>query len=571
MSKGNITLIVVLMSLASFGLMGFQYYWVRNAISINQERFDQNIYTALTRTVETLEKGEASSVLLNTLIQDSALQDSLFERIDPIVLSVRQRQVVSNRASMMDSLNLNLAPQVSPTFRRLLQSRGVDLRLLDDLQNLFAYMTPEVASGFFTPDEMSILLQEKERQLNYLSELEKRARDNPDALSLQPELISEINISSDAQEKIHKANMKIEFLNAAWEEVAAGQKAIMDRIDPAEVKDIFQKELAQRGIKEQFELGVVNFEGQVFPISGEIDSTTLLKSGVQAKLFPSDIIAKDNFLTVYFPEKDYHVLRQVWLPIGSSVLFIGVIIFCFVYAIKVILKQKALSQTKNDFINNMTHEFKTPLATVSLAVEALQDPELSTQSKFRDRYLRIIKDENKRLVAQVENVLQAAALDKKDFKLKLETVNIPDLIQDSLAHITLQLEQKGGSATFINKLSQPWVEGDLFHLTHIFNNMLDNANKYSPEKPRIEVTATDDRDFISIAFQDNGIGMTKDAQRKIFDKFYRVPTGNVHDVKGFGLGLSYVKTMIEAHHGTISVQSELGTGSTFTIHLPKKQ
>lgn len=571
MSKANITLIVVLMTLASFGLMGFQYYWVKNAISINQERFDQNVYTALSRTIETLEKGEASGMILNTLMADSALQDSLFKPIDPIQLSYRQRQVISNRASMMDSLELSLAPQVSPTFRRLLQSRGVDMRVLDELQDFFTYMTPEVASGVFTPDEMAILLQEKEKQLNYLSDLEQRAKENPQALPSQPELISEINISSDAFEKIKKANLKINFLNAAYDEVSAGQKAIMERIEPQEVTQIFYKELTERGIQEEFELGVINNEGKVFALNTIADTLSLLSSGVQAKLFPSDIIGKDNFLAVYFPKKDYHVLQQVWLPIGSSVLFIGVIIFCFVYAIRVILHQKALSQIKNDFINNMTHEFKTPLATVSLAVEALQDPELSTKSKFRDRYLGVIKDENKRLVAQVENVLQAAALDKKDFKLKVEIVNIPDLLQESLQHISLQLEQKKGSSVFENKLSEPWIEADLYHLTHIFNNMLDNAIKYSPEKPDIKISAKDDGNFITLTFADQGIGMSKDAQRKIFDKFYRVHTGNVHDVKGFGLGLSYVKTMVEAHHGTISVQSDVGKGSTFTINLPKKQ
>jgi len=559
------------MSIASFGLMGFQYYWVRNAININEERFDQNVLSALTRTVETLEKGEASNVILNTIVQNSALQDSLFEPIDPIELNVRQRQVISSRASMMDSLNLTPGPTLSPTFRRLLQTRGIDDRILDDLQDFFRNMTPEVASGIFAPDEMEILLKEKERYLEYLSDIEERAMNNPQSLPTQPELISEINISSDALDKIRKANMKIDFLNAAWNEVAAGQTAIMDRIEPAEVQLLFQNELRQRGIKEEYELGVVNFEGNIFAISEEFDTLSFMNNGVQAKLFPSDVIAKDNFLKVYFPSKNYHVLRQVWLPIGSSVLFIGVIIFCFIYAIKVILRQKALSQIKNDFINNMTHEFKTPLATVSLAVEALQDPDLSAESKFRDRYLGVIKDENKRLVSQVENVLQAAALDKKDFKLKIDTVNIPDLINESLQHVSLQIEQKGGVYQFINKLSEPWIEGDLFHLTHIFNNMLDNAIKYSPEKPNIEVTAKDDGNFIAISFKDNGIGMSKDAQRKIFDKFYRVPTGNVHDVKGFGLGLSYVKTMLEAHNGTISVKSDVGKGSTFTIHLPKKQ
>jgi two-component system phosphate regulon sensor histidine kinase PhoR len=174
-------------------------------------------------------------------------------------------------------------------------------------------------------------------------------------------------------------------------------------------------------------------------------------------------------------------------------------------------------------------------------------------------------------VAQVENVLQAAALDKKDFNLKIEELNLAEILESTVDHFGLQVEKKGGQIIFVNELKQPMIEGDLFHLTHIFNNMLDNANKYSREFPSINITATDDAEQVFITITDEGIGMNKDAQRKIFDKFYRVPTGNVHDVKGFGLGLSYVKTMLEAHKGGIQVSSELGKGSSFTINLPKKQ
>jgi two-component system phosphate regulon sensor histidine kinase PhoR len=282
-------------------------------------------------------------------------------------------------------------------------------------------------------------------------------------------------------------------------------------------------------------------------------------------------LGNDNFIYVYFPEKSSHVFRQVWLPISSSLVFILVIVLCFYYAIRVILRQKALSDTKNDFINNMTHEFKTPLATVSLAVEALQDPELSNQETFRGRYLGIIKEENKRLVGQVEKVLQAAALDKNEFNLKLESLHLPGLIQACIDQIGLQVESRGGKIELLVELQDPYLEGDHFHLSHIFNNLLDNATKYSPSNPTIRVAVKEQGTAVCILLQDQGIGMSREAVKKIFDKFYRVPTGNVHDVKGFGLGLSYVKTMVEAHKGTISVQSEPGKGSTFTINLPKKQ
>jgi two-component system, OmpR family, phosphate regulon sensor histidine kinase PhoR len=570
MSKGNITLIVVLMSLASFGLMGFQYYWVRNAIRINQERFDQNVQQALSRTVSELEKGETSDVLLNKLLEDPVLKETIFKKIDPIELQIKTSPSYS-RPSLVDTMLVSPVPQLSSTFRRMLLSRGLDVSIFSELENFFAYMTPEVASTMFTPDEMQILLQEKERQLEYLSKNQNFIPEPRPYPGIVSQFRTEINLSDDALDKIRKTNIKIELMNQAFSELAEGQQAILDRLDTSQVRQMLKNQLLEKGIAEDFELGIQNDQGQLVGI-GQISNPLLIKNqGVQAKLFPNDILGKDNFIYVYFPEKSSHVFRQIWLPISSSIVFILVIIFCFVYAIRVIIRQKALSDIKNDFINNMTHEFKTPLATVSLAVEALQDPELSNQDKFRARYLGIIKDENKRLVSQVEKVLQAAALEKNDFKLKIEPIHLNELLESTVEHISLQVESKGGKIEFINQLKNPEIEGDAFHLTHIFNNLLDNANKYSKESPIIKVVAKDDQDQVLVTIQDQGIGMNKEAVKKIFDKFYRVPTGNIHDVKGFGLGLSYVKTMLEAHKGGIHVQSEPGKGSIFTINLPKKQ
>ncbi|MBC6365446.1 two-component sensor histidine kinase [Algoriphagus sp. AK58] len=551
--------------------MGFQYYWVRNAIRINQERFDQNVLQALSRTVNELEKGETSDVLLSQLIKDPVLKETIFKKIDPIELQINTSPTYS-RPSMVDTMLMAPVPQVSSTFRRMLLSRGLDISIFEELENFFAYMTPEIASTMFTPDEMQILLQEKERQLEYLSKIPAFSTDRPQRYNgLVPQMRAEINLSEDALDKIKKTNIKIELMNQAWAELAEGQKEILNRLDTSQVRRLLKNQLMEKGITEDFELGIQNDQGQIVGLGPISDPSVLKNQGVQAKLFPNDILGKDNFLFVYFPEKSNHVFRQVWLPISSSIIFILVIIFCFVYAIRVIIRQKALSDIKNDFINNMTHEFKTPLATVSLAVEALQDPELSNHDKFRTRYLGIIKDENKRLVSQVEKVLQAAALDKNDFKLKIESINLTDLLESTVEHIGLQVENRGGTIEFQNHLKNPEIEGDAFHLTHIFNNLLDNANKYSKESPKIKVIAKDDQDQVIVTIQDQGIGMSKDAVKKIFDKFYRVPTGNVHDVKGFGLGLSYVKTMLEAHKGGIYVQSEPGKGSTFTINLPKKQ
>jgi two-component system phosphate regulon sensor histidine kinase PhoR len=420
---------------------------------------------------------------------------------------------------------------------------------------------------------MQILLQEKERQLEYLNQKQRFARESARPYTgIVPQFETKVNLSDDALDKIRKTNIKIELMNQAFSELAEGQQAIMDRLDTVKLRRLLKSQFLVQGITESFELGIKPGEGGKLIGIGEIlDPQVLLQEGLQSRLFPNDILGNDNFIYVYFPEKSSHVFRQVWLPISSSIFFILVIIFCFYYAIRIILKQKALSDIKNDFINNMTHEFKTPLATVSLAVEALQDPELSNQDKFRTRYLGIIKEENKRLVGQVEKVLQAAALDRKEFSLKLESIHLPSMLQACMDQFALQVENRGGKLEFSGEMKDPYIVGDVFHLTHLFNNLLDNANKYSPSNPRIAVAVKEQGPQVQITFRDQGIGMSRDAVKKIFDKFYRIPTGNVHDVKGFGLGLSYVKTMLEAHKGDIQVQSELGKGSTFTINLPKKQ
>jgi two-component system phosphate regulon sensor histidine kinase PhoR len=567
MSKTKMKFIILMMSFASLGLIGFQYYWVNNALRINEENFEQNVYQSLSAAIEQLEKGETSDIFLSYLVKDTLAQSFLFQKIEPIDVIVRQRPISRRRPSVTDSMMRQPIPSVSQRFRRLVESRGYDISLFTDLDNFFTYLTPQIASSIFTPDEMEILLQERERQLQFFNQMEASRRNR---YGFDQEFIEEYNVPSDALEKIRYANLKIEAMNQAWEELLEGQKDVLERIDTTQLSILIKNHLKERGIELPFDLAILNDQGSLIPI-GMISNPDKVLPGIQARLFPSDLLGKENLLLINFPKKRLFILQQIWLPVLSSMLFIGIVIFCFVYAIKVIIRQKNLSDIKNDFINNMTHEFKTPIATVSLAVEALQDPDLVNQDTFRNRYIGIIKDENKRLGSQVEKVLHAATLDKKEFKLKFEQIDIREILQNAKEQIGLQVENKGGSIGLHLDIKDPFLQADAFHLSHIINNLLDNAIKYSTIEPTIGIRSWDNEESIFISVSDNGIGMSKEAIRKIFDKFYRVPTGNIHDVKGFGLGLAYVKTMLEAHHGEIHVSSELGKGSTFTIKLPKKQ
>jgi two-component system, OmpR family, phosphate regulon sensor histidine kinase PhoR len=296
----------------------------------------------------------------------------------------------------------------------------------------------------------------------------------------------------------------------------------------------------------------------------------ILSANMHVKLFPTESLSNQPILHIYFPNKEAYILQSMWWTFGSSLLFIGLVLYCFFQAVSTILQQKKTSEITTDFINNMTHELKTPISTVALACEALQDPDIKQIASQHDRFLNIIREENERLGRQVERVLQIARLDKGDFKLKVCEVNVHQIINQAIRNIAIQIESRGGKISTELNATLPLIEADEVHLCNIIHNLLDNANKYSPEEPQITVKTENAPSGIYISISDQGSGMAKEHLQKVFDKFYRIPTGNVHNVKGFGLGLSYVKTMVEAHHGNVIAKSEIGKGSSFIIQLPYK-
>ena len=226
---------------------------------------------------------------------------------------------------------------------------------------------------------------------------------------------------------------------------------------------------------------------------------------------------------------------------------------------------------KNDFINNMTHEFKTPIATISLATDSIKNVNIISNPEKIMRFLGIIKQENNRMLNQVEKVLQMALIDRQKLKLNISDLHLHDIIKTAVEHINLQVEQKNGYIETFYEADPDVIQGDVTHISSMVHNLLDNANKYSPEYPELTVTTKNTAEGIDIIVSDKGIGMSKEQKKHIFDKFYRATSGNLHDVKGFGLGLSYVKAMMAAHKGSVDVKTELGKGSTFTLSFPYKQ
>lgn len=284
-------------------------------------------------------------------------------------------------------------------------------------------------------------------------------------------------------------------------------------------------------------------------------------------------LSPNEILMVIVPKGKNLVYKSLRWRIATAILFTIIIFAAFALTVNTMLRQKKLSEIKNDFINNMTHEFKTPLATISLAVDALKNEKVLGDKEKMGYFGSIIKEENQRMNRQVETILKAALLEKQEVGLMLKPTHAHKVIRDVADYFTLQLEEKKGKVDLELKSGNDLIEADEVHFPNLINNLLDNAVKYSKENvpPEIKIATQSNGKFLKIFLEDNGIGMNRETVKRIFEKFYRAHSGNIHNVKGFGLGLSYVKTMIEAHGGDIKVESTLGKGSTFTIELPLKK
>ncbi|GAB5554892.1 MAG: HAMP domain-containing sensor histidine kinase [Saprospiraceae bacterium] len=360
------------------------------------------------------------------------------------------------------------------------------------------------------------------------------------------------------------------------------------RIDPEFLDMVIKKSFTNRNInpakdaRYEYHYGIYSAEKQAFVIedghyliedqrpSGNPNETTeknLYNTDLKVTLFPKEEIVSGE-IRLFFPNRSTIIWSSLLQSILGLFVCTGIILFSFFYTLKIVFRQKKVSEMKTDFINNMTHEFKTPIATISLASDSMVSPKISGDPEKVRRFAKIIKQENKRMNAQVEKVLQMALLDKEDFGLKVSPINLHEVIERAVENIGLQVEKRDGTAKADLQATSPIIEGDATHISNVINNLLDNANKYSPENPEISVHTRNVPNGVEVIVKDNGLGMTKEAKKHIFDKFYRVHTGNLHDIKGFGLGLSYVKAIMTAHKGQIDVKSDLGKGSSFILTFP---
>ena len=527
MTRGTIRWITILMGLSLIGLVTFQLYWINGALKVSEERFKQDAHQALNNVVAKLEQQEALFTISNSFETSFDLNE-------------------------LDSVSFDT------------------LRLIDRNSNFNPYKESD-STATKGRSNLQVTVEQEGFKLDFEQENQLKARSLGSSGNPEIELeIKKIQRKADSIKEKSKLENKSEMVTIILDELLTGKRKLSNRLQPDQLDSLLAIEFANKGIDIEYHYGVFDQVSDSLIYVGEkTASADLLQSDLRVTLFPNDIIGNINYLIVHFPSQQQYLISKTWVTLAMALILILIIVLCFAYAIFTIIRQKKLSSVKNDFINNMTHEFKTPISTISLASEALQDPGVVQNSGIRERYLKIIDTENQRLSRQVEKVLQIASLEKEDFELKIESIDVHKTIEKALQNIELQVEKKGGNITTDFKATENLIPADEHHLTNIIYNLLDNANKYTTRAPMINIT-TDDAagKGIWIRIIDNGIGMTTEVVNRIFDKFYRKPTGNLHDVKGFGLGLSYVKTLVEAHGGNIDVKSATGKGSVFEIFLP---
>lgn len=338
--------------------------------------------------------------------------------------------------------------------------------------------------------------------------------------------------------------------------------------DSKEVNDIIRKEFKNNNVKQGFEYCITNlFKNSILQSPGF--SMADMETPYRIELAPEDSYRARETLFISIREDKNLIIREMGWMIAASIVFTTIIVLAFAVTVRTLFNQKKLSEIKSDFINNMTHELKTPLATISLAIDALTNEKVIHDADKIKIYSGMIKEENKRMNKQVEKILQAARLEKEEVKLTLQQLDAHQIINKVATNMALQIQEKNGSIDLHLAATDPVIEADEVHFSNIIFNLLDNAMKYSSETPKILVeTLKHGNGMFTIKIKDNGIGMDRETQARIFEKFYRAHTGNIHNVKGFGLGLSYVKAIVDAHEGRIKVESAPGKGSTFTITLP---
>ena len=531
-------MIIGLISLMVFSLLGIiwvQLIWVENAVKVRNDLFRRSVYNSLQETARSIETSRQMEFYRRMMIADSLFQSQAddFIRsalIDPLAIPQQKSgnsvPLIPPYVSMGESYSFSITGDGNEMI-----FSGDYKRWTDD--SIAHEVTPQYRS------ERSEVPFRLGAGLNEQAVQQWLARKSEELRRTGEQMLSEIY---------------------NWE-LSTG--ADMNLINVT-----LRNQLSNAGIDTPFEFAIIE-DGRI--IDGVMSTSSereMLASDFSVGLFSDRLIRNNTRLSVIFPKMNGFILGSMSLILGASMLFSLIIMLTFSLSIFLILRQKKISEMKSDFINNMTHEFKTPIATISLAADTISNPKIINDQEKIKHFISLIKKENRRMNKQVETILQISSLERKEMEFSFADINIHDIIRHSIEIIGIQVEERNGNIFFYPEADNPVLSGDTEHLTNLVHNLLDNANKYSEGEPEITIRTESRGEYMMISVEDRGIGMSKSVQTRIFERFYRQASGNVHNVKGFGLGLSYVRAIVEAHEGRIEVYSEPGKGTRFELFLP---
>ena len=519
MRRLTFILIVSVMSFALIGIIVVQIFWIRNFIELREKQFTSQVHSSLQTVSKNIQNKELMFFLKKfsgltkdkSLATEAGISKIIYQQID----TVKNERFTYARTILEQKYKVptEFFGQDTLTLKRTFSKKDVFKS---------RHYTNEDDIRALSPEDHSILYSE-------LTSLDKEF-----------------------------------FRDALYEEIK--RSPIKSRISNDELKQKLQNQFKNRGIKTPFKFAIYDND---MPTSVKSGYFKIIKGQTYSTTLFADNNDKSNFrLYINFPDKQKFILSSISKNLILSILFIFTIIGVFAMTLYQLNRQKRIAAIKTDFINNMTHEFKTPIATINLALDAIKNPKIIDNKEKILGYVKMIREENKRMHVQVETVLRISRLDKNQLDLGKDVIDIHDILEDALSHVQLLIENKNGKLTQQLEAIQTEVMGDISHITNVFVNLLDNAIKYSKEVPDITIHTENNANAILIHISDHGLGMSKVAVKHAFDKFYREETGNIHNVKGHGLGLSYAKKIIEMHQGTIHVVSEKEKGSRFTVKLP---
>ncbi len=545
----------VILSLALAGLMLLQVLLLKYAWDLKEQSFTRGAQSALTATVLALETREIEGTAHEFFLGDN---DTSFE-VTRVVVTDGKPQ--TGTAQIID-----VPGMVVPVPPRTV-SEGV----------------PEVERF---PHAAPHSVHERFRRIT------ENAMHIGDQDSIMVIMSTDADLHAETI-SLHTRTRPLALRRVVGDWITRAPQPIAERVDKVEIGEVLQQELAKLGINAEPSFGVVKpadegfFEfkttvngystssrttaepkAEVVLASDNITDAELFASPYKHQLFPLDPFASPYDLVMVFPEQKMYLFWQIWPLWLASILFIAVIVYSFARAWRTNTEQRRFADQLMDFINNMTHEFKTPISTVGLAGEAITRDDVRDKPEVLSRYVGMIRDENERMHRQVEKILQMARFERGDIELKHEPIILHDLLAAVAESFSLQIEQRGGELVQALQAADHEVRGDRVHLESIFSNLVDNAVKYSPEAPQVKIATAVVDGFLVVKVTDQGMGIERDNQRRVFEKYYRCPTGNRHDVKGYGLGLSFVQSLVAAHHGFVELNSLGGQGTTVTVSLP---